>query len=299
VKTRPSADSAPAIADLRQLHGSLNLAVGHAEEAYGTFNLPQARCPTRAELAGLFEETTTVSLALEAFLDGLDRYLGNEGAAPATNRLSPEEAGALLAELEPEPKQAAGLRSHFPPAWHPGLPRGASAIGRLAGFYGYVVSVNNALHDKRIHGSFVWREALALWETFVSFGGTSAAGGLLARLDQISKLPGQRTASRTTKYYPWDRQDVAELRRIADRAAFLHHGTDEEVENAARDNWCTIIDDWLRAGPEVGRTGGEMMASWIDQVPAPDEAIKERLRRLSTLDYVPELARKKALALAK
>lgn len=52
-ETRPSADSAPAIADLRQLHGSLNLAVGHAEEAYGTFNLPQARCPTRAELAGL------------------------------------------------------------------------------------------------------------------------------------------------------------------------------------------------------------------------------------------------------
>lgn len=294
-----SADSSRAVADLRKLHSCLAAAVEHAEAAFGSFPVPDGRCPTRVELSGLFEETRTIARALAAFLDGLDRYLGNEGADTDSVRLSPEEVRALLAETEPVPKpETVSAGSEFPPAWHPGLPRRVSSIGRLPSFYGYVVSIDNALTKRKLPKSFVWRQAWDLWKTFVYFGGRHAAGGLLARLDQIGKLPGQRKGPRTAAYYPWDRQDIAELHRVADRANFLLTGRDEDIEQAARDDWCKIIDVFLNAEAMLDGVAGMMLATWMDEVPTPDAAVRERLRRLSRLDCLPDSARKKALDLA-
>jgi hypothetical protein len=299
------------IEHLRHLHDQLDQAVLRAEAVFSKLQLPDTRSPQRADLVPVFEQTKAIATALADLLDGLDRELGNEGSGVSAARLTPEEVHAFLVEVEPPPQEQGGF--------HPGVPRKTSAIGKLPGFYGYHVGLNNQLYEHRVPKSFAWRQTQEQWQTLVYFGGTHAIGGLLSRLDRISELRSVRQGTRSSEggavvtetdgqrvlklgavppqeSYPYDRRDIAELRRIAERAGFLATGADEALLDDERREWCKIIDDWLQAGSRVGTAGGTIIAGLIDEAPASNEAINDRLTKLAGLEYLGEEARAKARA---
>jgi hypothetical protein len=309
-----------AIEVLRRLHGQLDQAVQHAEAVFEKLPLSETWSPQRADLVVVFEQTKAITTALADFLDGLDRELANEGSEPAQARLSADQVRGFLLEVEPPPQD--GGQGSF----HPGASRRTSALGRLPSFYGYHVGLDNGLYQRRVPRSYAWRQSVDLWQTLTYLGGTHAAGGLLSRLDRISKIQEARRAPRSpaggavvtqtagqhvltlgavppVQYYPWDRADIAALRRLAGRADFLATGADEAILEEARPAWCQIIDGWLEAGAGLGAADDSTIARMtdiigrlIDEAPAADATITERLKKAAALDYLGEDARRKARA---
>lgn len=278
------ADNPQAIAELRSLHDELRTAVQGMEKYLTDLNLPTDVSPERGDLVGFLERTETLAVALAFFLDRLD-YL-------KAGTVSVKEARAFLVEIEGKPDEERDR------AFHPGLPRRETVIGRLPGFYGFVVAIDNDLSQKKVPKSYAWRQTWELWKSFVYFGGMTASGGLLSRLDNISELPGVRSATRSDNYYPWDREDIAELRRIAERAKSLATANEADLETQARNDWCKMADDWLEAGSEVGQAGASLIAGLIDEMPPPDQEVKARLRQLAQIKHLPDRARTKALEMA-
>jgi len=122
----------------------------------------------------VFQQTKAITTALADFLDGLDHELANEGSGASQARLSPDQVRAFLLDVEPPPQD--GGQGGF----HPRAPRRGGALGRLPGFYGYHVALNNGLYQRLIPRSFAWRQSVELWKTLTYLGGTHAASGLLS-----------------------------------------------------------------------------------------------------------------------
>ena len=305
---------------LRRLHGQLDQAVQHAAAVFEELPLTETRSPQRADLVVVFQQTKAMTTALADFLDGLDRELANEGSGASQARLSPDQVRAFLLEVEP-PSHDGGQGD-----FHPGVPRRSSALGTLPSFYGYHVGLDNGLYQRRIPRSYAWQQSVALWQTLTYLGGTHAAGGLLSRLDRINKISDVRRAPRSSaggavvtqtddghrvltlgaappaQSYPWDRADIAELRRVAERTEFLATGAGEAILQEARREWCRIIDDWLEAGSSLGSADGinanmtNIIARLIDEAPAANATITERLKKAAALECLGEEARGKARA---
>lgn len=301
------------LAELRRLHDHLAQTIQRAEAVFLAQQLPDTRSPERADLAGIFEHTGAIATALADFLDAIDRVLANEGSGASEARLSPAQVRAFLLDVEPPPQQG-------PEFFHPGAPRRPTAIGKLPGAYGYHIDLDNRLHARRIRRSYAWRESVALWHAFTYSGGTNAVTGLLARLDRISDIHGIRREPRTNasggtltvteggqrvmtfgavppeQTYPWDRRDIAELRRVAQRAAVLATATDESLLEQERHTWCQAVDAWLQAGPGAGSVGAEFLGALIAEAPAADAQVNERLEKLANLADLPEALRAQARA---
>lgn len=309
----PTIDAGDDLAELRRLHDRLAQTIQRAEAAFLAQQLPDTRSPQRADLAAIFEHTAAIATALADFLDEIDRALASEGSGASQARLSPAQVRAFLLDVEPPPQQG-------PELFHPGAPRRPTAIGKLPGAYGYHINLDNRLHERQIRRSYAWRESVALWHAFTYSGGNNAIEGLLARLDRISDIHGLRREPRTSasggtltvtedgkrvmtfgaappeQTYPWDRRDIAELRRVAERAASLAAATDASLLEQERHAWCQAVDTWLQAGPDAGSLGAEFLAALINETPAADAQVDERLEKLANLAYLPEAVRAQARA---
>lgn len=275
---------------LRRRHDDLRRAVKLARALFAGLAPPDMRSPERAELVAVFEQTGALAIALADFLDALDRALCNEGSGASGPGSSPEEVRALLGELEPVPA------SERDASFHPGVPRHESPIGALPAFYGQLIDLANRLHIRRQPSSFAWRQTVDLWQAMTYCGGTTGTGGLLRRLDRIAELPGVRRTPRSSAYYPWDRDDIAELRRIAARAAHLTTVDDAALLADERRAWCDLIDGWLQAAPSIGGAADPVISTIIEDTPAPDAAIRERLGRIAELAHLSKETRRRARA---
>ena len=277
------------MATLRRSYENFRGAVGRAETSFSAMQLPDTRSPERADLVVAFEHTSALTTALADFLDSVDRALGSEGSDPLQPRCAIDDVRAFLLEVEPS--------SHppTPGAFHPGVSKGNTAIGKLGWFYEFHIALGNRLVANRVPRSFVWRRSVALWQSVVYHGGGTASGGLLARLDFLSGLPGARRKPRAQEYYPWDGHDVRHLRSVAQRADFLAKASEETLVTMWRSEWCKVIDMWIEAGPRVG-AAGRVFSDLIAEAPAPNSELNARLTTLAGLEYIGEETRRQALA---
>lgn len=274
-----------ALADVRRLHAELGRTVEQARPVFSALALPSDRTPEREALTAILESTAVLASTLAALLERLDRLLGHDELSPDRDVASWEEVRALLRELEPERPE--------PSAFHPCVARRDTPIGLLPSFYGALLPIDNALTRSRIPKSFVWRETVELWVSFVYLGGTHASGGLLSRLDRIGQLaqleefpsaheaPGpQPLPGARRRRNPWDAHDIGQLRRIAERATFLVTASAESLASEHRRVWCEGIDDWLRAEPKALAQCGPILAGWVDEAPALHPSVVERLGKI-------------------
>jgi hypothetical protein len=199
------------------------------------------------------------------------------------------------------------------------LPWKHGVLAKLYGFYFFHVRLENHFYSQRIPRAFVWRQSLELWQAFVYCGGISASGGLLSRLQLLWYLPGAAvrlrigTARRDGRikalhvelpFVPalppkqvlrlWEDRDIRVLRSIAQHAEFLATADEEAFLEYARREWCKQIDAWLQAGPPKDSNLDDAIARLLDETPALDAAINERLATLAELEGLGEEARRKA-----
>jgi len=274
-----------AIAEVRRLHTELGRSVERARSTFSGLSLATERTPERDELTVVLEITGALASALASLLDGIDRVVGNEGVTRERETVSAEVVRALLTELEPAAEEQRGF--------HPGIPRRDTPIGVLPSFYGYLLDIDNALFERGLPKSFVWRETMELWVSFVYLGGTHASGGVLSRLDRIQQFPGVRKGARSEAYYPWDRKDVVGLQRIAERARFLAIASAEDIAKEHRRVWCEGIDGWLKVDP---RRASALLERWVDEAPKAHPDVVERLRAIADNEAMRDGVRRKALA---
>lgn len=92
----------------------------------------------------------------------------------------------------------------------------------------------------------------------------------------------------------WKDRDIRVLRSIAQHAEFLATADEEAFLEYARREWCKQIDAWLQAGPPKDSNLDDAIARLLDETPALDAAINERLATLAELEGLGEEARRKA-----
>jgi hypothetical protein len=220
--------------ELERLAEVVRGAMERARDEFSAWAVPDGRSPERADLAAVLEATSTLASALAALLDGLDRALGNEGAAAWVPLVPWEDVRGLVARWFPAPSTVG--------AFHPGRARSRGLIGLLPELYGVLNERDVALSRREIPRSFVWRETVTLWTSLAYLGGAHASGGLPSRLERIARLPDRRSGPRGRAYYPWDRTDIAGLEEIARRGAHLLTASDAELDEAACRSWCEVAD---------------------------------------------------------
>lgn len=293
---------------LHELHHAVEQAVQHSVAVYSELRLSSARSPQHGDLVAVFEQIHGIASAVGRFLDGLDRELANEGSDVAVARLSPDQVRSFLLVVEPPPTPDAAAR------FDPCVPRRTTVIGQLPSFYRYHVGLDNELHRRQAPRSFAWRESMLLWQTFTYHGGAYAVEGLLSRLDRISDVCEKRRAPRTSgaegivtvrpdgqrvlslgaqpsrQSYPWDRSDIAALRLVAERAKLLISSSDEELVEIERREWCEKIDAELQ-DVRSAREHSMALAMLLDNLPADDPAVRERVTRLTGLAHLGDDAR--------
>jgi hypothetical protein len=98
----------------------------------------------------------------------------------------------------------------------------------------------------------------------------------------------------------WVRDHAGLGRAGLGRAGVHHAGADARADASPAtqtiDAWCQAVDTWLQAGPDAGSLGAELLAALIDEAPAADAQVNERLERLANLAYLPEALRAQARA---
>jgi len=289
---------------LQELHRTVEQAVQRAVEVYSALQLSSARSPQRGDLVAVFEQTHQIASAVAGFLDGLDRALANEGSEVAVAPLSADQVRKFLLAVEMPPT---GAVSRVDPC----VPRRTTPLGQLPSFYRYHVGLDNELHRRRAPRSFAWRESMLLWQTLTYHGGAYAAGGLLSRLDHISDVRESRRAPRTSnahgvvtqgpggqrvltlgaqpppQSYPWDRSDIAALHSVARRARLFATASGDALFELERSQWCAKIDAELEVAhsPDEQRVA---LAMLIDDLPADDPAVRERVTRLTGLAHLDD-----------